>query len=141
MEHPHSRPPLLIRDGTLTNPRDIVRALETVESFTYRYEVDGAEIATGRATLVRIMLDDFSATTLVNGCLFLNVASFNYLNFATDADGRSRLTLFNEGASLELTPTDDPEGRPGQRNVIRLMEESVFEDNMFVSLDDEDDDE
>jgi len=67
MEHPHPRPALLIRDGTLTNPRDIVRALETIEAFTYRYAVDGAEIATGRATLVRIMLDDFSATTLVNG--------------------------------------------------------------------------
>lgn len=140
MEHPHSRPPLLIRDGTLTNPRDIVRALETVESFTYRYEVDGAEIATGRATLVRIMLDDYSATTLVNGCLFLNVASFNYMNFSTSPDGGSHLTLFNDGASFEITPTDDAEGRQGQRNVIRMMEESVFENSMFVSLDDEDDD-
>jgi hypothetical protein len=141
MEASHPRPPLLVRDGTLTHPRDIVRALETVESFAYRYIVDGEEIATGRATLVRIMLDEYSATTLVNGCLFLNVASFNYLNFTTDADGQTRITLFNDGAVLEMTPIDEADLRPGPRNVIRLMEESVFEGTSFVSLDDEDDDE
>jgi len=141
MEASHPRPPLLVRDGTLTHPRDIVRALETVESFAYRYIVDGEEIATGRATLVRIMLDEYSATTLVNGCLFLNVASFNYLNFTTDADGQTHITLFSDGAALEMTPIDEADLRPGPRNVIRLMEESVFEGTSFVSLDDEDDDE
>lgn len=140
MEASHPRPPLLVRDGTLTHPRDIVRALETVESFAYRYIVDDEEIATGRATLVRIMLDEYSATTLVNGCLFLNVASFNYLNFTTDADEQTRITLFNDGAALEMTPIDEADLRPGPRNVIRLMEESVFEDTSFVSLDDEDED-
>jgi hypothetical protein len=131
---------LLIRDGTLTHPRDIIRALETVESFAYRYLVDGDEIATGKATLVRIMLDDFSATTLVNGCLFLNVASFNYLNFSTDAEGQTRLSLLSDGSTLEITPVDEPDARPGQRQLIRMMEESVFEDNSFVSLDDDEED-
>lgn len=141
MEHSHPRPPLLIRDGTLTHPRDIIRALETVESFVYRYFVDGDEIATGKATLVRIMLDSFSATTLVNNCLFLNVASFNYMNFSTDADGQTRLTLLSDGSTLEIAPLDDPDARPGQRQIIRMMEESVFEDNSFASLDDDEDDE
>lgn len=141
MEHSHPRPPLLIRDGTLTHPRDIIRALETVESFAYRYLVDGDEISTGKATLVRIMFDDFSATTLVNGCMFLNVASFNYLNFSTDQDGKTRLSLLADGSTFEMTPTDDPDARPGQRQIIRMMEENVFEDNTFVSLDDDEDDE
>lgn len=140
MEYSHPRPPLLICDGTLTNPRDIIRALETVESFAYRYMVDGDEIATGKATLVRIMLDDFSATTLVNNCLFLNVASFNYMNFSTDAGGQTRLTLLSDGATLEMAPIDDPDARPGHRQIIRMMEESVFEGSTFVSLDDEEDD-
>ena len=140
MEHSHPRPPLLIRDGTLTHPRDIIRALETVESFAYRYLVDGDEIATGKATLVRIMLDDFSATTLVNGCLFLNVMSFNYLNFSTDGEGQTRLSLLSDGSTLEITPVDEPDVCPGQRQIIRMMEESVFEDNSFVSLDDDEED-
>lgn len=139
MESPRQHPPLIVGDGTLSNPRDMVRALETVETFAYRYIVDGDEIATGKATLVRIMLDDISATTLVNGCLFLNASTFAYLNFHTDDSGQARFDLFTESSVLEITPLDEPELRSGQRQVIRLMDESVFESNSFVSLDDEDD--
>lgn len=135
-----SLPPLLVGDGTLTNPRDMVRALETVETFAYAYRVDGDLITEGKATLVRIMADDESASVLVNGCLFLNVASFQYLNFHTDAEGQARIELFVEGAVLEITPLDEPELRGGQRQVIRLLEESVFDANSIVSLDDEDED-
>ena len=134
-----SLPPLLVGDGTLTNPRDMVRALETVETFSYRYTVDGDDIDSGKATLVRIMLDDVSASTIVNGCAFLNVASFTYLNFHTSADGQALFELYTDCALLELTPLDEPELRSGQRQVIRLMDESVFEGASFVSLDDEDD--
>lgn len=141
MESSRSLPPLLVGDGTLTNPRDMVRGLETIETFAYRYLVDGDEIAAGKATLVRIMLDDVSASTIVNGCAFLNVASFTYLNFHTDSEGQARFELYSEGAVLEITPLDEPELRSGQRQVIRLMDESVFEGATFVSLDDEDEDE
>lgn len=135
-----SLPPLLVGDGTLTNPRDMVRALETVETFGYRYLVDGDVITEGKATLVRIMADEESASVLVNSCMFLNVSSFQYLNFHTDAEGQTRIELFVEGAVLEMTPLDEPELRTGQRQVIRLMDESVFEGASFVSLDDEDED-
>lgn len=140
MDSPRQLPPLLVGDGTLTHPRDMVRALETIETFSYRYLVDGEQITAGRATLVRIMLDDTSASTLVNGCLFLNVSSFTYLNFRTDAEGQTVFELFTDGAVLEVTPLDEPELKAGQRQVIRLMDESVFE-STFVALDDEDDDE
>lgn len=139
MDSPRQLPPLLVGDGTLTYPRDMVRALETIETFSYRYLVDGEQIAAGRATLVRIMLDDISASTLVNGCLFLNVSSFTYLNFRTDDAGQTVFGLFTEGSVLEITPLDEPELRGGTRQVIRLMDESVFE-GTFVALDDEDDD-
>ncbi len=140
MESPRSLTPLLVGDGTLTAPRDMVRALETIETFSYRYSVDDTEMATGKATLVRIMLDDVSASAIVNSCAFLNVSSFAYLNFHTNAEGESRFELYSDGARLEITPLDDPELRTGQRQVIRLMDESVFEGASFVSLEDEDED-
>lgn len=140
MDSPRSLTPLLVGDGTLTNPRDMVRALETVETFAYRYLVDGSEIGAGKATLVRIMLDDASASAVVNGCAFLNVASFSYVNFHTDAEGQTRFELYADGAVLEITPLDEPELRSGQRQVIRLMDEGVFEGASFVSLDDDDED-
>jgi hypothetical protein len=140
METPRPQPPVLVGDGTLTHPRDMVRALETVEAFTFRYTVDAEQIAQGRATLVRIMADPDSATVLVNGCLFLNVMSFQYLNFHTDEAGQARIELYTEGSMLELTSTEDSELRVGQRQVIRMMEESVFDASTIVSLDDEDED-
>jgi capsular polysaccharide biosynthesis protein len=117
----------------------MVRALETVETFAYTYRVDGELITEGKATLVRIMADEESASVLVNGCMFLNVSSFQYLNFHTDVQGQSRIELFIEGAVLEVTPLDEPEIRGNQRQVIRLMEESVFGASSIVSLDDDDD--
>ena len=137
----HSQlPPLLVGDGTLTSPRDMARALETVETFAYRYTVDGDQIAEGKATLVRIVADDESASLLVNGCMFLNVASFQYVNFHTTEDGDTRFELFVEGAVLEMTPLDEPDVRSGQRQVIRLIDESVFDAGSIVSLDDEEED-
>jgi len=140
MEPRNALPPIFIGSGTLTHSRDMVRALETIESFTYRYLVDGAEMAAGRATLVRIIIDDVSATTLVNGCLFLNVSSLTYLNFDTDAEGQAHFELFSDGSVLEITPIDEPEVRTDQRQVIRMMEESVFGDTSYASLDDDDED-
>lgn len=141
MDSPRQLPPLLVGNGTLTQPRDMARALETVETFSYRYLVDGDLITEGRATLVRIMADSESASVLVNGCMFLNVATFQYLNFLTDAEGETRFDLYVEGAVLEITPLDEPEIRNGQRQVIRMMEESVFDASSIVLLDDEDEDE
>jgi hypothetical protein len=139
MQSPHPVPPLLVANGTLTHQRDMVRALETIETFAYRYVVDGDTIAEGKASLVRIMADDESASVLVNGCMFLNVASFQYLNFQTDETGQTRFELFVNGAMLEMTPLDEPEMRATGRRVIRLMEEGGFDTGSIVSIDDEDD--
>ncbi len=139
MEASRSIPPLLVGDGTLIHPRDMLRALETVEGFSYRYVADGETISEGRATLVRLMIDDESASVLVNGCLFLNVNSLQYLSFYTDTEGQARFICYLPGATLEMTPIDEPDARPGRRQIIRIMDESVFDADSFVSLDDDDD--
>lgn len=138
MQHPRELTPCLIGTGTLTNLRDMVRAMETVESFEYRYVVDGEPMGDGHATLVKIMADPESSTMLVNGCLFLNVASFRYLTFEAAEDGLTEFTLHGDGVTLELVVTEDAtvtEGRP----VIRLIEDGAFDPSSYVTLDDEDD--
>lgn len=138
MQHPRELTPCLIGTGTLTNLRDMVRAMETVESFEYTYAVDGEPMNQGRATLVKIMADPESSTMLVNGCLFLNVASFRYLTFEAAGDGNTIFTLHGDGMTLELTASEEAaltEGRP----VIRLMEDGSFDPSSYVTLDDEDD--
>ncbi len=130
--------PTLIGTGTLTSLRDMVRAMETVETFEYRYAVDGAPISEGKATLVKIMADPDSSTLLVNGCLFLNVASFRYLDFVTAEDGTTRIELTGDGLSLVMEPLDEPDLREG-RPVIRLMDEIAFDPQSYVTLDDDED--
>jgi hypothetical protein len=132
--------PCLVGTGTVTYPRDMIRALETLEVVGYTQEVDGTVMAEGRATLVKLMADNESSTILVNGCLFLNVTSFRYLTFATDAEGACTFTLFGDGMHLVLTPLADTDGRPVEQQAMRLLEETAFDPESFVALDDEDED-
>lgn len=115
--------PCLIGTGTVTELRDMVRALETIETFEYAYVVDGQPMNTGRATLVKIMADPDSSTMLVNGCLFLNAASFRYLTFEELGPDETVFTLVGDGVTLEMRVTEEPQQRE-QRAVSRLMEES-----------------
>jgi hypothetical protein len=131
----------LVHNGTIANPRDIIRAVETLEGIGYRQMVDGEVMAEGTATLVKIMAEPDSSTILVNGCLFLNVLSFRYLNFSTDAAGQCTFELVGDGMTLVLVPVDEPEGTEAPRVSARLMEAEAYGPGSFVILDDEDDEE
>jgi hypothetical protein len=129
--------PCLIGSGTLTNPRDMVRALETLENLDYDYEIDGTVVSQGKATLVKLMVDSDSSTIVVNGCLFLNVSSFRYLDFATEDDGTCMVRLFGDGTALTLI--GEPEGAVVPKGQLRLLEENAFGLESYVFEDDEDD--
>lgn len=132
--------PCFIGSGTIAHPRDMIRALETLESLQFTYEVDGSVISEGDATLVKLMADPDSATMAVNGCLFLNVASFRYLDFETAEDGRCTVSLHGDGSLLTLRTAPDSEAgmTTGQ---MRLIEDAEFSLSELVLADDEDDDE
>jgi hypothetical protein len=130
--------PCLIGTGTVTELRDMIRALETVETFEYAYVVDGQPMNTGRATLVKLMADPESSTMLVNGCLFLNVASFRYLTFEEISADETVFTLVGDGVQLEMRVTEEPQQRE-QRAVSRIMEES-FDIALRARFDDDEDD-
>ena len=131
----------LVHNGTVVNPRDIIRALETIETLTYAQFVDGEQIASGRATLVKIMAEPESSTILVNGCLFLNVLSFRYLTFETAEDGACSFELVGDGMTLELVPTDEGEDSDAAANprAARLPEGEAFDAESYVVLDDDED--
>ncbi|MCX8007379.1 MAG: hypothetical protein N3B11_04595 [Coriobacteriia bacterium] len=130
--------PCLIGTGTVSELRDMVRALETVETFEYAYVVDGQPMNTGRATLVKIMADPDSSTMLVNGCLFLNVASFRYLTFEEVSADETVFTLVGDGVTLEMRVTEEPQQRE-QRAMSRIMEES-YDIALRARFDDDEDD-
>lgn len=130
--------PCLIGTGTVTELRDMIRALETVETFEYSYVVDGQSMNTGRATLVKLMADPDSSTMLVNGCLFLNVASFRYLTFEEIGENETVFTLVGDGVQLEMRVTEEPQQRE-QHAATLVMERSVDAALRARFEDDEDD--
>jgi hypothetical protein len=132
----------LVHNGTVISPRDMIRALETIEGCTYRQVLDGETIAEGHATLVKIMAEPGASTILVNECLFLNVLSFRYLTFETEDDGGCRFELAADGMTLEIVPVEDEEeSTAATPRAVRLLESEAFDPESFVVLDDDDEDE
>lgn len=139
MQRRPSLAPCLVGNGTVTLPRDMIRALETLETVRFSQTVDGAVMAEGRATLVKLMADEESSTILVNGCLFLNVTSFRYLTFSTDDEGDCAFRLVGDGMDLTLLPAGDAEVRPVEPQAMRLLEETAFDPDAFVAMEDDED--
>jgi len=134
--------PCLINSGTVAHPRDMLRALETLETLDLSWEVEGRLVAESRATLVKLMFDPESATMAVNGCLFLNVASFRYLDFEQYANERWKITLHGDASTLTLvTVPETEEERALEQRPHLLLEEGAADFETFVTLDDEEDEE
>lgn len=132
--------PCLVGRGTLANPRDMLRALETLENVQYRFISHGETIDEGRAALVKLMADPESSTLVVNGCLFLNVMSFRYVDFEPGAPESWCFTLHGDGSILELVslPESDDEDEDTKRPHL-LLEETLPDFSSLIALDDEDD--
>lgn len=143
MEPTRPLAPCLIGRGTLSSFRDMVRALETLETLEYRFIVHGDVVDEGQAALVKLMADAESATIVVNGCLFLNVASFRFLDFERTEEDRWRFVLQGDESRLELTTVSEPETDDpleGRRPHL-LSEEEVGDFESLILLDDDEDDE
>lgn len=142
MDHRQPLAPCLISKGTVSQPRDMLRALETLENLDYRYVVGGSVVEEGRAALVKLMADPDSATLIVNGCLFLNVASFRFLDFEQAEENRWSFLLHGDGSVLELLSIPDAEDDdPESKRPHLLSEETVGDFDALIALDDEDDEE
>lgn len=139
MEHKRPLAPIMIGTGTLSDPRDMLRALETLESVDYRFDAHGDLVDEGEATLVKLMADTEAATLVVNGCLFLNVASFRYLDFERTAESRWRFVLYADAITLTLTHIPDSSDEAESTRSRLLYEEEVNAFESLLILDDEDD--
>lgn len=134
--------PCMISTGTLSHPRDMLRALETLENLDYQYTVDNQLIEEGRAALVKLMADPESATLVVNGCIFLNVSSFRFLDFSRDAEDRWSFTLHGDGSTLHLVAIPETEEDEESAKRPHLLSEEIAQDfESLIALDDDEDEE
>lgn len=133
--------PAFIGRGILSHQRDMLRALETLENVDYCFVAHGQVVEEGSATLVKLMADQESSTLVVNGCLFLNVASFRFLDFDRDSDDRWRFVLHGDATTLTLTHVPDPSENAEDGRPRLLLEEEASDFETLILLDDEDDEE
>jgi hypothetical protein len=141
MEPMRQLAPCLIGRGTVASHRDMLRALETLESVTYRFLVHGDAMQEGEAALVKLMADSDSSTLVVNGCLFLNVASFRYLDFEQNAEEAWCFTLHGDGTVLELVAVPESEEATTPARPHLLSEEMPPDFDVLIALDEDDDEE
>jgi hypothetical protein len=103
--------------------------------------VHGETIEEGAAALVKLMADDESSTILVNGCLFLNIASFRYLDFEPVSSDIWRFVLHGDGSTLELVtvPEADEAAESGRPSLLNNEAAPDFETLLAFDDDDEED--
>lgn len=138
MPEPRPLAPTFVDRGTVGNFRDMLRALETIETLDYRWSVDGELVSEGRATLVKLMADPDSATMVVNGCLFLNVCSFRYLDFEPAGEGRCLFRLYGDGTALQMLALPE-ETESVERRPHLLLEPGSPDFESFIALDGDED--
>ena len=86
------------------------------------------------------MADPESSTLIVNGCLFLNVASFRYLDFEQDAEGAWRFTLLRrrlDARARRTSRTTSEEASPAAPTCSPRSRRPTS--TACIALDDEDD--
>jgi len=136
-----SHAPCIVNEGVLINKKDIRRALETLESVKYAYMVDGSVISEGEGVVVKVFSNPETSTLVVNGCLFLNILSFNYLRFSPHNNNLSVIELVDDIKTLRLTPVEEDNRRANRVNreiftTARYDEEAPAE--LFDEIDDDD---
>ena len=78
---------------------------------------------------------------VVNGCLFLNVLSFRYLDFEPLPEDRWRFVLHGDGSTLELISVPETEEEAAATTRPHLLSEEAEPDfESLIALDDEDED-
>jgi len=102
-----SNAPCIVSEGTLFNKRDMMRVLETIESVTYFDIIDDQVISKGNGIVLKVFASKDNATLIVNGSLFINVFSFDYLHFTCNKQEETVVELIKESRILRLIPHED----------------------------------
>ncbi|HZD60782.1 MAG TPA: hypothetical protein VE439_10070 [Anaerolineae bacterium] len=131
--------PCIVDEGTLINRKDMLRALETLESVKYTYIVDGDVISQGEGVVVKVFSSPETSTLVINGCLFLNILSFTYLRFFPHDNNLTTIELVGDSTILRLTPIEEDGGKLS-RISREVFTASRFDEETPAELFDEGDD-
>ena len=126
--------PCFINEGTIYQKKDMLRALETLENLKYKYIINGKAVREGRGAMLKVFASRQSATLVINNCVFINVLSFDYLNFQSDAAGKTNVELVGEGRTLRLESIDEEIKIPSTNREILASVDQFDDEETFAVL-------
>lgn len=133
--------PCFINEGTIYHKKDMLRALETLENLKYSYVVDGKVVREGQGALLKVFASRHSATLIINNCIFVNVLSFDYLNFKSDKTGATVIDLVEDGRILRFETIEEEIKVPRSNREILASVDQFDDEETFALLEEGDEEE
>jgi hypothetical protein len=137
----HLPAPCLIDTGVVVHKRDMQRLLTDLTRVRYSYSQDGVVSSEGEGCIVEVFSDPHQSTLIANHSLYLNVASFDYLEMGRSPEQGAWFDLFQDGRLLRLIPLANPLNEQYDRRLnaaaLEAMVAEVLSANWDVQIDDE----
>jgi hypothetical protein len=131
--------PCIVDEGIVVNKRDIQRLIEDLSRVRYVHFQDGEPVGGGEGLVMEVFSDPCRSTVIANKTLYLNLASFDYLQLQSDRDGNSYFDLVQEDRQVRLIPMANPLQDNPSRDLDVSALEAVVTEVLSARLDAEQD--
>lgn len=99
--------PCIIDNGLIVNQEDLYRLLNDLGHVRYYHYLDGECSGQGEGYIVEVFHDNYQATLIANQTIYINLASFDYLQLETNQQ-QTHFNLIQEERTLSLVPVSSP---------------------------------
>lgn len=100
--------PCLVDTGTIINKKDMVRILHHLGRVRYIHSHEEQILREGEGYVVEVFSDPQQSTLVANSSLYLNVASFDYMEMGQLDNNQAYFDLIQEHCRLRILPSSNP---------------------------------
>lgn len=133
--------PCIVNVGIIVNKLDMKRLLADLGRVRYIYTQEGKVLSEGEGDVMEVFANPQRSTLVANSSLYLNIASFDYLELQQSPQKETFFDLIQEGTCLRLIPLSTPiqERRERTWNVsaIEAMMDEVLAARWDAEIDDD----
>jgi len=134
--------PCIVDSGIIVHKDDIQRLLNDLRQVRYFHIQDDRTVATGEGFVMDVFSDPALSTLVANHTLYINVASFDFLELTQSSESCSQFDLVQDNRRLRLVPLSNPlqeaECRSLKVAALEAMMNEVLSASWDVRLDGED---
>lgn len=115
--------PCIVNTGIVVNKIDMGRLLADLGRVRYVYTQEGKLQSQGEGDVIEVFTNPQQSTLIANQALYLNLASFDYLELKQSTEQETYFELVQDSACLTLIPLSTPL----QERVTRTLNASSLE--------------